>query len=231
MAFHTRDESGNRIDSDILVSGYIRQQIEVKQNKEIPIELKHLCYQYWLFTACDSWCNKYHELIQIEGDIITIHPKTSGLSGNTITLYGNHTVMNGTSYIWRIKFNKLPYNDSSSYLKRWVNPTIGIIPDNERLDEYAHSADWTTGETGYAFVGGGKYLKSQSLIGEFKRYGEKLDKDNDVIFVHLDLMNHTLGFTINDKYCGNAFEKIEPNNYRLAITFINCTAIANMQFL
>ena len=38
-----------------------------------------------------------------------------------------------------------------------------------------------------------------------------------MIEIHLDLVDYTLGYTINDKYCDIAFNKIEPGNYRLAI--------------
>ena len=43
--------------------------------------------------------------------------------------------------------------------------------------------------------------------------------------------NHTLAYTINDKYCGIAFKNITPNNYRLAISLVSRFDESKFQFL
>ena len=65
MAFHSIDAQGNIIMTDILVSGYIRQDIEPRTNQNIPPELYGSC-----FEACDTWCNKYTvaDMIEINND-------------------------------------------------------------------------------------------------------------------------------------------------------------------
>ena len=74
MASPTFDKSGNKIVSDILVYGYIHQDIEPTLSKQIPNELKDLCFIYWLYKACDSWCDQYHtqKMIAINEEEINV---------------------------------------------------------------------------------------------------------------------------------------------------------------
>ena len=228
MAFVT-DVSGRKIDSPILVYGYIRQDLERQNDTEMPMELKLLCFQYWLYKACDSWCDKYHSdnEIKIENEEITSLPV------KTMTLYGNHVVMNGSSYIWKVKMNRFGYRDQvfMRSIAAGVNPIVGIIKnDKEILEKYKYKSGWARKGHGYGFVGGSAYLKSEHDNGKF--LGATLfNKDGDVIFIHLDLEKNTLGYTINDKYCGIAFSNIDPCDYRLAITFYHRQNESKLEFL
>ncbi|ETO33608.1 hypothetical protein RFI_03494, partial [Reticulomyxa filosa] len=49
-------------------------------------------------------------------------------------------------------------------------------------------------------------------------YGEKFDKDGNIIVVHLDLINYQLSYTINGKKYGVAYDNLTKNvGYRLAV--------------
>ena len=100
MSLFTRDKLGRKIDSDILVFGYIRQDIECLTKQEIPTELKRICFAYWLYKACDSWCNEYHpqDVIKIDGDEITACYKSDD-KYSTMSLYGNHVAIDGSDYV------------------------------------------------------------------------------------------------------------------------------------
>ena len=43
-------------------------------------------------------------------------------------------------------------------------------------------------------------------------------KPGDIITVHLDMDALNIGFSLNDKYLGIAFDNIEKEEYRLAIS-------------
>ena len=213
MAFHSVDDSGNIIETDILVTGYIRQDIEKHIDQQVPDELKRLCFDYWFFNACDSWSSQYHtnDMIEISKDAAEIrikHPKNILYEDKGITVYGNHVVVDGTSYEWTIKMKKFGWDGTSfeSQYAEWDNPKIGIIEnDDGMLKACAQTSEWATHGYGYAIIGHAGYprsLKDNSwnLHDRYLEKGIKFNEDDDVICVHLDLVNHTLGYKINDKY-------------------------------
>ena len=228
MAFVTISASGRKIDSPILVYGYFRH-MEKQDGIKMPMELKLLCFQYWLNKVCDSWCDKYHtdNEIKIENEEITSLPV------KTMTLYGNHVVMNGSSYIWKVKMNKFGYGNVAFMrsIGAGLNPIIGIIKNDEAmLQKYKYASEWPRDGYGYAFVGGSTYLRSKQDSHIFS--GATLfNEDGDVIFIHLDLEKYTLGYTINDKYCGIAFNNITPDDYRLAVAFCHRQYESKLEFI
>ena len=48
------DKYDRRIDTNILISGYIRQQIEIIHNISIPTDTKDLCFNFWYLTECPN---------------------------------------------------------------------------------------------------------------------------------------------------------------------------------
>ena len=221
MAFHVHDQNGEIVKSDILVTGYIRQDVEKDMSQEIPNELYQLCYLYWLYNVCDSWNSKFQkdDIIKTDGDKITLSPATC-------TVYGNHVVVDGSKYNWKVKMNKFGYGEGAfkDFVKLW-NPTIGIIKDDaDILKKSLSTCNWTSEGNGYAFVGGSKALVSTKAIGK-GLYSEKARKFNqvkDIIEIHLDLINYTIKYEINDIDCGIAYDDVDRDtNSRLAVAMMN----------
>ena len=242
MAFHSKYKNGRRITSDILVSGYIKQQIQPQLKKNIiPDELYKLCFQYWLHKACDAWNQDFHQdhMIKINGDkIIALYHKSVE---NANLLLGNHVAVDGSKYHWKIKMNRIGFepidkykHDVNKYESRrrgmierlnkvrkqikLMNPTVGIISNNNKILRKCISSNenWAIKEYGYSLTRGTARLipkaKEQHYVYRAEGYhGDcpKFNNNEDVIEVHLDLVNYTLGYTINDKYCGIAFTGID----------------------
>ena len=243
MAVHVEDKDGRIIDTNILVDGYIRQGIEIFMNQVIPDELYQLCFVYWLHKVCDSWSSKFHQdnMIQINGDEITVLYNKYSLGSsktNAETIYGNHVVENGSKFTWRLKMNEFGFSNSGMFelLRKSLNPSIGIIKDNDQFLKEScptRSQLWTSDGYGYGLCGGNCALRPDNAIG-FQLYRSECPKFNvngDVIEVHLDSINYTLSYTVNDKYCGIAFDNIDPYNYRLAIALIFRADKTKFQFL
>ena len=243
MAFCSKDKSGNMINTDILVTGYIRQDIESNINDTIPAELYLLCFEYWLHRVCDSWSNEFvdKDCIEINADEIKLNEHENPNRREGITLYGNHVAVNGSKHDWKIRMNKFGIKDSGAGFTKWMNPAVGIIVNNdETLKKFSsgnyESAAWAHVGKGYAFIGGAKYLYSKktssNIVDKYRDAGgAKFNEDGDIIEVHLDLINHTLGYTVNDEYFGIGFEEVEPGDYRLAISLSTYNAESRFQFL
>ena len=249
MAHHTLNKDGNIVQTDILVYGYIRQDIQHELDREIPNELYVLCFTYWLYNVCDSWCADYHKenVIKIDGDTVTtLYDHERGTLPN-ITLYGNHVVRDGSTYEWKIRMNRFGYYNPGSTHAMFVklmNPEIGIIiNDKDILQKYAVEEgrdlfNWAGTGYGYVLAGGFRLLRSKNHRGfdlgkSFYKGAakERFNTDNDSISVHLDLVNHTLAYTINDNYCGIAFKNVTPNDYRLAISLTSSKSESIFQLL
>ena len=54
MAGTSFDSKGERITTDILVSGYIKNVVK-ECNLLIADEIRAICYVFWLIKACDEW--------------------------------------------------------------------------------------------------------------------------------------------------------------------------------
>ena len=66
------DHNGNRIRTDILICGYLREEIEDKLKILIPSEIQKLCFVYWFIDICDEWDIASHTKKKIAVDKQTI---------------------------------------------------------------------------------------------------------------------------------------------------------------
>ena len=91
------DSNGHRVKTDIVVTGFIR-----KVSKEIPMEIPndiiHLCFLFWLIDICDEWDKSISdENLVIEGGIVKSSDDdvsdTMGLNRGTV--FGTHIVEHG----------------------------------------------------------------------------------------------------------------------------------------
>ena len=107
----------------------------------------------------------------------------------------------------------------AGYFLKYFNPYIGVIESNDEiLNKYKLSELWPDDGFGYALIGGCEILKPSD-----QDYGEKFNKEGDIMFIDLDLINYTLSYTINNKQHGIAFKNIKKTNYRLAISLWYCS--------
>ena len=104
------DSNGNRIISDILVIGYIKET-EKTLKIHIPTEIKKLIFNYWLINICDEWLiTKYLDTHTIKVNGLCINIKFE----NRATIYGTKVVSDGNTFTWIIKINKY-YGRSTNY--------------------------------------------------------------------------------------------------------------------
>ena len=81
------DQNGNHIKTDVLVSGYIREIID------IPSEIIHLCFLYWFIDICDTWDkSKSQKEAIITGQCV----KSSPDDYYTFTVYGSRIIESGS---------------------------------------------------------------------------------------------------------------------------------------
>ena len=204
MTAFTVDSNGNRIKTDILVSGWIRE-LGKKYSLLIPRDINTICFMYWLITICDKWDHEYinHQDIEINGQVATRKYNTDFLEKS---LYGWHVVDKG-SYRWQIKF-KTHIN--------WI--CIGIIrDDDEILKEYESSNQFYMHDGCFLVNEKGNFWHK----GSSKKYCSRFDTKHTVITMTLNMDKHTLSYRINDKDYGIATDKLDQNPYRFAISFFS----------
>ena len=64
------DGDGNRITTDILVEGYIRENAK-KYNVLIPLDINTICFLFWLIKICDEWDKEFlAEGVDLDGEVI-----------------------------------------------------------------------------------------------------------------------------------------------------------------
>ena len=240
MAFNSFGFEGKKIECDILVYGYIHEIItEKKINQIIPNDIKSLCFQYWLFTACDTWnvkCLDEKKVDLIDKDrIVTLNYHTSA-TGSSLNFLGNHVVKDRSTYDWNMKIVKYGYKPG---FLAYCNPRIGIIKDDP-------TKQLTTNEVYELNIGWMKlsafdrkdrdYAPDNDAFKEWYRNSDgKLrggicNAEGSVVTVHLDLVNYKLGYGHNGKYSGIAFENIKPGNYRFYIRFVQNTGGTELLF-
>ena len=121
MASFAVDSNGKRIETNILVSGYIRN-VGKEYKLLIPQDINSVCFDYWLIKVCDEWDTKYAPENEINGQIIQLKRE------RLLSVYGKQSVNEG-SYLWQIRFN----TDIEWFC-------VGVIVDDEDiLDTYRNS--------------------------------------------------------------------------------------------
>ena len=203
MATFSVDANGQRIKTDILVSGYMRQ-FDEKHKLFIPIDINKVCFQYWLIPVCDEWDRKLSfNNIHIDGQIM----KSAAKRGQPQSIYGCLGVDKG-SHTWQIKLRS---NAS------WF--TIGIIQDkHEILTKFKNSYDYVV-NNGCCLLCTGRFYKGGTDIASAFKYCTfpKGTVEGMVITMTLDMDNHTLSYKINGDDNGIATDEIDKTKYRLVV--------------
>ena len=69
MSTFSVDSKGERISTDILVAGYIRE-VTTNYKLFIPHDISGICFEYWLIQVSDEWDKEFiADHIQINGQI------------------------------------------------------------------------------------------------------------------------------------------------------------------
>ena len=106
MASITVDQCGIRIKTDVLTSGYLRQEIERIYKILIPSEIKQLCFDYWFINICDEWdvelCK--HERVEIDAQTVKTANKTTQHDNRNV--FGCCKVSSG-QFVWKLLLRKV----------------------------------------------------------------------------------------------------------------------------
>ena len=196
MSLFAVDSQGNRIETDILVAGYIRN-VASEYNLSIPEDINGICFLFWLIKVCDEWDRKSSaESIKIDGQFA----KTTEQGVSSV--YGSQSVSQGV-YSWRIKTKQ----------KMWA--CIGVIEDDVKvLEQFRNDNDYDESGHGCFLLTDGFFYNNERL----ERYcGDFKDKDR-IITIILDMDKHSIKFKIDDKEYGIATDKLEKDKYRMIIS-------------
>ena len=201
------DYNGDRIKTDILASGYIRQEIEEKMKLLIPSEIKRVCFDYWFIAVCDEWSEKFsNDRYEINGSCIKLVTESSFINNQYCSAFGTRSVCRGI-FSWKIRF-KTDVN--------WF--CIGVIHDDEKLlKKHANDADYDEYDYGGSFFCSGEWYSDH----QSEQYGVKCGRKDDVIAMTLDMDHHTISYKINDEDYGIAWNEMNKDKYRLVISNSN----------
>ena len=204
MAAFAVDGDGNRIKTDILVTGWIRE-IGKEHALLIPSDINGICFAYWLAKICDEWDKKYIKPvdsgdIQIDGQVLVRREKNKDY--RVRSLYGCHVVDKGL-YEWKIQFNTEV---------KWI--CIGIIKDNDAiLEENWRSNQFFCGDGCFLINANGRFFHK----GIGKNYCPSFQTKDTIITMTLNMDEHTLRYKINDNDRGIATDKLDQNAYRFVV--------------
>ena len=204
------DSNGKIIQTDILISGYVRNIMD-ECKLEIPDEIIALCFLFWFIKVCDQWDELLHDTERIEVD---------GLCGKWHgygSLFGSKIVTKGT-FKWSLQLkSKISWG------------CVGIIKNDERIIQENQR------QNNYGFIKGrGCFL---SLCSNDKYSNGALWFDHDLIQVSsycstsccdpgtiiemtLDMDKKTIQYKADDAECKAVEIKSlsEQIGYRLVVT-------------
>ena len=200
------DANGNRIQTDVLVSGYIREFTN-ECNSDIPSDIIKLCFLFWFIDVCDEWDKSLcHQLVDINGGCFKLSDNIAFSDKiYCCTAFGTHTVDHGI-FVWRMKFKTN---------MTWI--CIGVIPDKSDLlkEEQIDNAYGRFSAKGGCFL-----LNMNGVIyhGGIDKYCDVFTAKDTVIEMTLDMDKHTISYKVNGTDCGIAYDKLNEKRYRLAVT-------------
>lgn len=220
------DSNGERIKTDILVFGYIRNVMN-ECKIEIPDEIVRVCFLFWFMNVCDQWDKAlcHHGYVDIDESCAKLNDeyKNSEFTSTDwcCTLFGTQSVRNGV-FKWHVQFNA---NIG------WI--CIGIIKDTQD----AINANKTNNEYGKRAGDGCFLYLFHSNNHGYLYYDDQIDwnycdsieeaNEGTIIEITLDIDNHTIKYKLNKKeYKAVQIKSLSAENgYRLAVTLVDtgCT--------
>ena len=207
MATLQVDADGNRIETDILISGYLRQDIENQLEMMIPPEIKGLCFQYWFIKVCDE-CKDDAEFA---GQTVKRMVKNQHL-----TIYGRHSVQKGL-FEWRLMVKSVNsgicigiIEDKDEYLKKHIK--------NYNYDLYGYGCWWypdgTVSEESY------REYKVFTKTFQDKLTGKRTMQDV-IVGIKINMEKKKISYSIDGDEYIDAPITLTRDKYRLAVSLFS----------
>ena len=198
------DAEGNRIETDILVCGYIREKSE-QYRLSIPGDINSICFLFWLIKVCDQWDSKYaSKYIKIDGHVVESIKDVQYTS-----VYGCHCIDKGT-HTWEMEVNQI----GGQFL------LIGLIEDEPNiLEKSKKSAEYVRGHGCVLYINDGKFYRGSTTSGNPYISTSVFGSKNYRIQMTLDMDNHKLCYAVNGKDYGVATNELDKQRYRMVVTF------------
>ena len=201
------DAHGNRVKTDILVAGYVRDGTG-NVTVDIPVDIIQICFTFWFIDICDQWdkslCNEH---VMIDRDTL---PSDDGQytdsSYDHRWGFGTEVIEHGT-FKWRFR---------SDANMRYIN--VGVIPDISELikDLNIESKSKEASDKGLFYIlneNGDVYHHCNN------KYCVSLSDQDTMIIMSLDMHQRTMSFVIDDHDYGWAYRKLAEKKYRLCVRF------------
>ena len=198
------DGKGNKIKTDILVTGYIREYGK-EYSLLIPVDINTLCFQFWIIKICDEWDEEFSfKNIDIDGPIV----KYKGNCDEAL-VYGCHSIDKG-SYSWEIQMTRK--TDEAWFF-------MGIIEDEpDILKKSSTDFDYLF-DNACCLHDDGKLSRGRISSGKPYIPTNVLRSKKYKIQMTLDMDNHTLRYAVNGKDYGVATNELDKKRYRMVVTF------------
>ena len=182
-----------RIEDTLIVEGFMRS-IEVGTRNEIPVDIINLCFKYYhIGKGFDS--NNLGSQHILNGNIIA--PTGKNKCWSTVLL--KNTVSDG-KHKWKFKICQ----EASLTL---IGICDATVPYQSQRDKCIYHYGY-----GYQVRCGWIY----GGIRESAAYGISCNLD-DTVTLHLDMDKCTVGFSINEKHQGIAFENVNLAKCKAAV--------------
>lgn len=192
----------------LLTFGFVKENCSLG----IPSEIINYCVVYG-FLKINQWFKGGTNWTINESKYIATEIASG--EGRYSTIYGKNLISEG-KHEWKVKIIEPDLTQTMSSMM------IGIASSMHQVNSHF----W--GGNGHAAINGAKnyaYLSYASKMDHTMSYPIDYPSNNkqhfgkgDIIIVHLDLDERTIGFSRNGKYLGIAFENIEQASYRLAFS-------------
>ena len=202
------DSKGEKIKSDILVSGYIRKQIIEKYKINIPLQIIKLCFLFWYIDACDKWDTSLcHKLVKINGSCVKLDDNVEWTPERPMlcTIFGCNSIKSGDIFTWKLRFNSNIYYCCIGVIHDKIDVLKANIIDNNfgRQNSGCYLTN-THGSMYYEWEGKNDYCP-------------KFEEKGVIIEMTLNMIEHTIRYKINNIDYGIAYDKLYENAYRLAV--------------
>ena len=197
------DNNGNRITTDILVSGYIREMMNI----DIPSEIIHICFVFWLIDVCDTW----NKCISHPDVIIDAQYAKPEFDGHKCTVYGSQVIESG-SYEWKLKCETdiIPLG-------------VGVIEDRDEVLKHNHASySYGMDGDGCFLLSNGKFFYSDDPSDDIFDYAKPFGDEGTMITLILNMDKQSVCYKINDEDFGYVNAKCvkKKQKYRLAVTMV-----------
>ena len=219
MSTVTVDKDGNRIITDVLISGYLRKEIEKKHKILIPYEIKQLCFDFWFINVCDQWDIKSSKQSNIQFD-----GKQIAKCNNNVfrSIYGCHCVSSG-EFEWKLNLKKIGR----------LGICVGIV-QNDKIDDFVVNCNYVTEGYGALWYSRNGCLLDKTLLFPKVTHGLEDVIKNICLKMKIDIDEKRLSYSIDeDEYKTVSYTLVNDKNksFRLAVYFTKSHDVQEVELL